>query len=126
MPRIIRRLLASGPSTPPLSPKPERKLQCALEGAEAVPSSSGTLRTRGIDAISIAPLCRQRTMPQCLQARRVTAVPVGGNAPEMLHALGFLQSYELLKKGLVFRQGATTVSIFQVRRPSPWREHSTR
>jgi hypothetical protein len=92
----------------------ECQLHCVLADDTETAAAPGIMRTRGIDALNIMQLCRQRATPPCVQARRVTAVPVGANAPQLLHALGFMQSHELLRKGYVFRHNKATVSIFQV------------
>lgn len=85
--------------------------KCRLDFA--LGSDVGTLHTASIDGLDVLSFAKRRTV-MCLEAHRATVVSVGDNAPEWLKSMGYSLSYELLKRGHVFRHNRTTLKIFQL------------
>ena len=75
--------------------------------------TSGTLRAESVDRLAIAQLIAPRPLPLLL-ARRVARVPVDAGAPHFVASLGYKLQHEALRRGQVFRDGVTTISVLEL------------
>lgn len=76
--------------------------------------TGATLKAESVDRLSVVALIVARPQPVIL-ARRVSRVPVADDgADHFVAALGFELQHESLRRGWVFQQGATTVSVFEL------------
>ena len=81
------------------------------------------LCTEGTERLAVARLVVPRTEP-CLQANRVARVDVSDNVPHLVSALGFELAYESLRRGHEYKQGAASISIFELCRRREVRDTS--
>lgn len=77
------------------------------------------LRTEATERLAIKRMVRERPTP-CLEARRVGRVEVSNGVHHFVESLGFAPAHEALRRGYTFRQGAATISVFELcRRLTP-------
>lgn len=85
-------------------------------------TSAHELRTEAVERLAIARMVLPRETP-CLEARRVARVEVSDGVQHFVAALGFEAAHEALRRGYTFRQGAATMSVFELcRRRTPCRD----